>query len=269
MIFYLYGQDSYRRQAKLRELVEAYRKKYADTDLADFDLSEDENGWKGVKEYLGQPSMFVESKVAVVFGGGRVIEKEWIDLLKSELKSKKTFILIVDPASPKKALQFLLKAPSVSHEYAALDGAALDLFVRKEAEKLSVSLNPDARRLFCRFAEKYKEDASWIVVQNLAKLALLNRGTPIDAKGLEEVIERREREEVYSLARSILSGRDKKTRLTSLELLLLQNEAPAYIFNSMSFQSKGRDVLALADYDVLVKSGKLEYDEALLDFALL
>ena len=269
MIFYLYGQDSYRRQAKLRELVEAYRKKYTDIDLGEFDFSEREDLWKDAKNYLIQPSMFVESKVAVIFGGGQVNEKEWIEILKSQIKTTKTFLLVSDSVAPKKALQFLLKSPIKNHEYAPLDGRALEVFIKKEAEKTGIVFAPDAVRFFCRFAERHKEDASWVVFENLAKLALTKPQEPVKASALVGIIEEKEAEQVYLLTRSILSDRDKKTKLISLERLLLQNEAPAYIFNSLSFQSKGKEAFMLADYDILVKSGKLEYDEALLDFVLL
>lgn len=268
MIIYLYGPDSYRRNAKLRELVAAYRSKYSATDLAEFDLTDREEAWKEVKEYLGQPSMFVESKVAVVAGGGRVAEKGWIELLKAHLKTPKTFIIVTDTAAPRKALGFLLKKPVTSHEYEMLSGATLDAFIRKEAERAGVLLAPDARRALLRIAERTKEDASWVVVQGLAKLSLADLPTPVKGEELKRFFEEREHEEVYRVARSILAARDPSAKLTSLEHLFLQNEAPAYIFNSLSFQSRGEDAVALAEYDVLVKSGKLEYDEALLDFAI-
>lgn len=268
MIYYLYGPDSYRRNAKLRELVAAYKKKYASADLFEFDFSEREDVWRDVKDYVSQPSMFVETKVAVIFHGGQMNEKGWVEVLRSELKTKKTFLLISDAAPPPKALRFLLKAPATSKEYAPLSGAALEAFVKKEANRAGILLAPDARRALCRFAERRKEDAAWEVFQNIAKLALAGSSQPITKVVVEKVLDESEREQVRSLTHSILSARDPGSRLVLLEKIFLQNEASAYAFNSMSFQSRGRDVLALADYDILVKSGKLEYDEALLDFVL-
>ena len=42
----------------------------------------------------------------------------------------------------------------------------------------------------------------------------------------------------------------------------------AYIFNSLAYIAKGKDIVRMADYDVAVKSGNLEYEEALTDFVI-
>jgi len=62
--------------------------------------------------------------------------------------------------------------------------------------------------------------------------------------------------------------KDFSKKLVILEQLFLQKEEPARLFNSLVYQVRGNDILRLADYDVSVKSGGLEYEEALLDFVI-
>ena len=72
MIIYLVGSDSYRRGMKLRELVGQYKGKHEQIDFLDVDLEEDPAKWESVRDFLNQPSMFVEKKFAVVRESGAV-----------------------------------------------------------------------------------------------------------------------------------------------------------------------------------------------------
>lgn len=268
MIYFLYGPDSYRRQEKLAELVLAYRKKYANADILFADLADDADAWRAVADFLNQPSMFVDSKVAVVRESGEAEEKKWIEALKAEVKSPKTFVLIADGAAPKRAFQFLLKKPVRSQEFAALQGAELAAAIKKEAVRFGIELEPEVLKLLARAAAPLKENALWFAAGELRKLALAAPGGRVRAEDLRGELRSDEREEVFVLARAMLSAHSSKERLVALERALAQNAEPAYLFNSLGFQSRGIAVAALAAYDVAVKSGKLEYEEALLDFAL-
>ena len=63
-----------------------------------------------------------------------------------------------------------------------------------------------------------------------------------------------------------LRGYNLSGRLMALELLLAENEEPAKIFNILAAQKNLKN--KFANYDLLVKSGRLEYEEVLLDFVL-
>lgn len=269
MIIHLHGLDSYRRGEKLRELVHAYRAKYADADILSVDLAEDPEAWRTVADFLAQPSMFVDSKVAVVRESGEVGEKGWIETLKAQTKSPKTFIIISDAAAPKKDFRFLARKPVQSQTFAVPEGAELSAFVKREAAKLDVRIDPAALALLARAASGAGEGALWFASAELQKLALVGAGREIGAADLRAELRENAREQVFALARAMLSARGTGARLVALERTLAQNDAPAYLFNSLGFQSHGAAAAALADYDVAVKSGALEYEEALLGFALL
>ncbi len=94
MIYFFYGPDSYRRNQKLNFSIVEYRKKHPAADLAVFDLEEEPDDWMKARDFLNQPSMFVDSKVLVVKNSGEVKEKEWLKVLKSKLETPRTFVFI-------------------------------------------------------------------------------------------------------------------------------------------------------------------------------
>ena len=61
---------------------------------------------------------------------------------------------------------------------------------------------------------------------------------------------------------------DLQTKISTLERLLAEKGDGAKIFNVLAYQKK-EHIVQFADYDVAIKSGKIDYEEALLDFVLL
>lgn len=275
MVIFLYGSDSYRRNKKLKELIQAYQEKYTEFDIFSCDLESEPDGWLRVRDFLNQPSMFVDSKIAVIKESGAVPtasgEKEWIKILKTYLKtsstSQQTFILISDRKSPKKAFNFLLKEPVRSQAFEELKGGLLEKFLEREAKDYNLSFNPQAWQFFCSYIAS-GDNRSWLAHNELEKLVLADFPKPISLDNLKSIVHWRTREEIFLVAGQILKAGNSGQKLKILERLLLQKGAPAYIFNSLAYQANGRAVLRLADYDISIKSGRLEYEEALTDFVL-
>ena len=76
MIYFLYGPDSYRRNQKLKSSLEGYKNKYPTGDIMAVDLEENPDDWAKARDFLNQPSMFVDSKVLIVKESGEAPEKE-------------------------------------------------------------------------------------------------------------------------------------------------------------------------------------------------
>jgi DNA polymerase III delta subunit len=267
MIIYLYGPDSYRRKRKLDELVSEYRKKQGESDIFSADLGEEPEKWEAVRDFLNQPSMFVDSKVAVIKGGGTVEEKEWRKVVKGQADTPKTFLLISDDDKPKKDFAFLLEKPVQSQFFAKLEGRLLEAFLYQEAGKRVLTFEPEAWRYLNQYLNEEGESA-WRGINELDKLVLADFVQPISLNDLGRLVRWRGSEEVFFLAKQILAGSDARRKLVFLERLFFQREESAYIFNSLAFQARGGALKKMADYDVSVKSGNLEYEEALTDFAI-
>ncbi|MEK7629989.1 MAG: hypothetical protein AAB432_01215 [Patescibacteria group bacterium] len=267
MIIYLYGPDGYRRQQKLKEIIEVYKEKHKTLDFFVADLEENEEDWSKIRDFLNQPSMFVDSKLAVVRESGLIEEKDWIRTIKSQLNTPKTFLVISDNAAPKKNFKFLLEE-SVTHQaFPELIGQPLHLFLTQAAAAINLEFNPDALRFLISYLEKNGEAAPR-AINELEKIFLARFGSPISLSNLEKLIRSSESPVVFSSARAMLFSGEAKKRLTILEELFLVKEESAYIFNSLAYQAKGREIFRLADYDVSVKSGELGYEEVLTSLAL-
>jgi DNA polymerase III delta subunit len=267
MIIFLYGEDSYRRGRKLKELVKAYREKHASVDMTTFDLEDDPDNWQRARDFLGQPSMFVDTKLIVIKEAQTVDGKEWIKLLKEQTDAKKIFVIISDRKPAKAKFKFLLKEPIKSQEFSDLEGAALSAFIKKEAALREMRLAGSALKFFLTGISEGR-DRSIRAVNELEKLYLQGFRDEVSQAELRESIRFEKKEAVWKAASAILRSRDLPSRLGALENMFLQREAPSYVFNSLGFQAKGKAALRLADYDVSIKSGGLEYEEALTDFVI-
>jgi DNA polymerase III delta subunit len=267
MVIYLYGEDSYRRNRKLKELVRAYEKKNPSVDVAVFDLEENSDDWQRAKDFLNQPSMFVDAKLAVIKEVQAAGDKEWIKTLKEQVGAEKIFVIVSDKKSPKKEFRFLSKAPVKSQEFNELEGAALAGFLKKEAALRNLGFTEEASRFFLSYIADSKE-RSVLAVRELEKLYLLGLRGEIQLTRLQTAIRFEKKEAVWRAASAILGRGSVGRKLGVLERVLLQREAPSYVFNSLGFQARDRQALRLADYDISLKSGGLEYEEALTDFIL-
>ena len=132
MVIFLYGADSYRRNGKLRELVQSYKNKHEEIDLLLIDLEDEPDSWARARDFLNQPSLFLNSKVLIVREAASVEEKEWLAVLKRELETPKSFVLVSDRGKPPRKFGFLLKGPAVSQSFPELEGASLKIFLQKK-----------------------------------------------------------------------------------------------------------------------------------------
>ena len=247
--------------------ISEYKKKYPVSDMAVFDLAEEPDDWTEARDFLNQPSMFVDSKVAVLKNSGEVSERGWLKVLKSNLESPRTFIFISDGKKPLKAFEFLLESPVKSQFFGELDGRLLETFVKKEAAARGLILEKKAEDFFLGYLSALNE-RSWIAISELDKFALLGLAQPIKFEDIRKVIASASNDEVFDVAKQIMWSRNWTEKLKLLERLLLQKKEPAYIFNSLAFSARGRELIRLADYDAAIKGGNLDYEEALTDFVL-
>jgi len=266
MIIYLYGEDSYRRSQKLKELIGAYRGKHKNIDLLIVDFEDNPEDWIKVRDFLSQPSMFVDSKLTIIKESNIPDSKEWVKTLKTEIKTPKNFLIISDKNPPKKDFQFLLEEPVKHQKFNELKGVSLEMFLKKEALARHLNFSFPAWRFFHSYIDSQPEK-SWFAINELEKIKLANFNQPIALKDLQTIVDWAQKEKLFLLAQKILYSKNLKQKMGFLEQAL-SNESPSYIFNSLAYQAYGEDAVKLADYDIAIKSGKLDYEEAILDFTL-
>lgn len=267
MILYLYGPDSYRRQEKLKEYLERYQAKYQGISLSNFYLDK-EGDWEKLKDFSKSQSLFESSKVGVVWNIGNLEDKnrkDLINLLKENLKSKDLTLIINADKKPTKDFNFLLKEPVISWEFENLAGVELEKFLTKKAGERGLVLDKESQNLL---AQVCAGDA-WGLITELDKLALLNE-KKITLVVLEKHLHASLPINIFATINQMRSAGSVGRRLALLEELFSRSEDPAMIFNLMAVSPYGDQnwKVRVADYDAAVKSGKLEYEEALTELAI-
>jgi len=267
MVLLLHGPDSYRRNRKLRELVRTFQAKHAHADLMDVDLEEEPDAWVRAREFILQPSLFSSAKMLVVREATAVGEQVWRAALKEHRDDKQFFLIVSEAAKLPTPFAFLADPPAKVQEFPELEGRFLDAFVLKEAKSRTVAFTPEAKRFFLEYLAAHP-DRSCRAVNELEKVSLAGFSSPASLSNLQSVIPWGATEEVSRIARVLAGAGPVGSKLALLERLFAAGAAPAKIFNSLAYQVRGGAVVRLADLDVSVKSGGLEYEEALLDFIL-
>lgn len=271
MLILLSGPDGYRRLQKKRELVAQFLKKHSATGLQEFDFDEGGSAAEALAnfaEFTHSQSLFDPVRLAVAsnpFAAGEKLTA----LLKPLLASKElTVILETSEKRILKAFSFLTKEPALHQEFEYLSGAPWKAYIKQYAKSLGLKLD-DAALSF--LAQVYVGN-TWGMITELQMLSSLRTTS---SKLLEEdVITQKDLEQFQLEAApdfwkliNAVKVSDPGRRLAALELVFLQNEAPAKVFNILAALWKER-VAQSAEYDFKVKTGKLEYEEALLDLVI-
>ena len=264
MIITLYGPDSYRRGQKLKEIVGRFLEKKSRISYEEVD-GDDEDALSRARDFMGTPSLFGDPKLLVM---QRVLAHESQALLKKLLKdaapnSSATIIISDDAKQLRKELSFLKEKPNLVQEFKALERAQFISFIGEEAGRLGLGLDGEAiERLTAAFIPD-----TWGVATELSKLYFLSLSkeyhiTPslLTSLGVSA-------QDDFFFYISGWFRRSSHERLRSLEELFSAKHNPAKIFNIMAYLDP-RELRRFADYDVEVKSGRLEYEEALLELAL-
>jgi DNA polymerase III delta subunit len=280
MIVFLYGPDDYRREQKKREIVAEFRKKHSDLGVGFFDMAA-ESGLEDLAAFLRNQSIFEPKKLAVlqnVFPARKssATEDEEITeaeddskeegdlkvlptLLKSQLDAANATILISESKKPTKQFAFLGKKPVIMQEFEALAGPAWESFIKAEAKQRGLTLSPSA----VRFLGDVHQWNSWALATEIQKLASFKK--EIDLNDLDK-FDLDVAPNYWGLLNGV-KGYDVRSRLTALETLLAMNDPAAKLFNILASQWKEK-IPQFAKYDLAIKSGKLEYEEALVDLVI-
>lgn len=271
MIIHLWGPNSYSRKEKFNEILAQYKNKYPIHDLLYVDCEEEGNeGWIKAKNFLDQASMFTQSKMLVLFEAARSEWEEWVEFLKNQLENSKIFVVISDSNEPDKEFKFLLSPPVRSQKFLPLTAGEFEVFVKKITKQYGINFSPHAFHFFInRFNSVEKSEKQWQVRSELHKLSLFFKNKIIDEKELQLITRNIFITDIYGLTRVILSRNNSFHRMTALEEAISTNVDPARLFNTLCFMVKGKQALLLAEEDIKIKSGVLDYETALTETTLL
>lgn len=261
MIITLYGQDLYRRKKKLDELTAGFLKKNSNLTFEIIDASEEDSMQK-MQSFLTAQSLFQDFKLIVIKNALSELNHSRLKLILKNATDDKVIVIISDENDKiTKDIQFLTIKPNLTQEFSKLSPIKFTEFIREEAKTRNVRFEEKA----LDYLSKAFNGDSWGVVEELNKLALMD-GSPIGI----DILKKNGISIEYDFF-GYISGWFRKSiaeRLLSFERLLDARNDPAKIFNILAYQDQSQ-LRRFADYDVEIKSGKLEYEEALLELALI
>jgi DNA polymerase III delta subunit len=264
MVIFLYGEDSFRRKRKYAEIVSEFIAKNGNLGFSDFDSGETDKFLEAVKNRsIFSPRTLIGIKDADLDN----LPESTLSAFKSTLSriadSKETIVLVssIGRELPE-GMAFLTESPAMVQEFAALPKEKLAFFVSKEAAARGIKLSEaDIKALISSFSGDL-----WAIGSELDKLSL--------AKARELPSPSATEPGYFELLNALKFGRNREKKLIALEILLYKlKEDPARVFNGLAYSSP-RGISpeswfgTMADYDVAVKSGKMDYEEALLDFVI-
>jgi len=258
MIIFLYGPDDYRRAQKRKELTAEFLKKRSLQGTGVFDLA-DGDAFDNLEEFLANQQLFESAKFAVLENAFEAGPARLAKTIQPFADSKTTTVLLSEREKPIKALAFLLKKPVLFQEFKNLTGEFFERFAALEAKKNDIAFDPAALRYL---AAVFAGD-SWGLATEIQKLAGL--GSEITKHDLYK-FDFEIAPAYWPLVMGVRSS-DMRSRFSSLETLFAQGDPPPKIFNILASQWRDK-TRELAEYDFAIKSGKLEYDDALLALIL-
>lgn len=254
MIYFLYGPDSYRRAREEARIIGAYKEKHSALSIGRFDGDEEDGGWDRIKDFIKNNSLFDPYKFAAVSGLKAFADtKENKAWLKGFIDVPDIVLLISADGKPPKALSFLLEKPVIVYDFPFLIGDALRGFVAGEAKRRGARITEQEQ---AAIAGLYRND-SWGLVTELDMRALSSLGRGGAHAPAKDFI---------MLIKALAYG-SLREKICAAEYLL-ESDDPAKTFNILSAFVSGDKKRQMADYDVAVKSGKLDYEAVLVDFAI-
>lgn len=263
MLIFLYGPDSYRRIQKLNEIVESFRKRQSSLSHERFDLSPPAGGegeFLKFQIFAGNRSIFDPVRLAILDNFFTTPKaKELKEILKINHKNE-DLIIILNSSNKPTGFTALLKEPTKTQDFPSLKDTDINNFIKHTAKTFGSTIGaPTVKALAQTFGSN-----TWGIATELEKMALgENQVNPT-------LSIRKPADNFFQLVNSLKYGRSLQDRLVALEIILSdRKDDPAKVFNMLAYRLRDQaEANLLADYDVAVKSGKLEYEEVLLDYAL-
>src|SRR3989344_5473902 len=192
MIIFLYGQDGHRIRQEANSIEEKYKKKYPNgVNLLKFDLAV--NGGEKLEDAIKTASFFEEVKLIVLKNSFTSNDTEHLCKLIEDydLKDDKLTVLLFNEFLPGKDLKtkdkqlfsLLENDQNLVRNFESLDGAKLDVWIKKEFSNRDCSISPASVRKLIQLAGPDTNRLMTEIIK-LSNYKLKGEITPADIEGL-------------------------------------------------------------------------------------
>ena len=237
MIYFVFGEDSYRSKRKLEEIVLGYKKIHkSGLNLIYIDAEKKDFG-----DFYGNlkiTSMFAEKKLIIVkniFSNAK-FQESFSENIKN-LEGAKDIIIIYEDNAPDQRTKFFkaMKKNVKCQEFNYLQPAMLKKWVVAEFEKNKTRINPDALDLLVDFVR----NDLWRAANEINKLSNYKNGGAgsVEKKDVELLVKPNIENDIFKTI-DALAAKDKKQALSLLHKHLEDGDAPLYLLSMISYQFK-------------------------------
>jgi DNA polymerase III subunit delta len=246
MIYFLYGEDTYRSRKKMEEIIILLERKSKVNLLLNF-FDGEKDDFQKVKNELQSNSIFKEKKVIILNNSFSSADfyKEVIEFFK-EKKIKDIIIFYEKGKADKRSSLFtFLKKTSKSHEFNLLTGKELEKWVYQKLEEKNLSFNVETLNLLIEFIG----NDLWRFSSEIDKLSSFkakDSDSEITSKEINLLIRSKIETDIFKTIDAIAS-KDKKKALGLLHSHLEKGDSPIYLFSMIRFQLK--NLLTVKDLD--------------------
>ncbi|MBI1866297.1 MAG: DNA polymerase III subunit delta [Candidatus Staskawiczbacteria bacterium] len=233
MIYFIYGQDSYRAKEKLQEIADQYKSVHkSGLNLVQIDAKE--NNFNDLLDNFKIISMFNEKKL-IILKDIFLNQKFGEDFLREIkiLKDSKNIVIVfekneVDQRT--KLFKALIKNAKCQ-EFNFLAGMDLKNWFKKESEKYKLKIDPVAEATLLSYAQ----NDLWQLVNEIKKLANFKPDKLIKKEDIILQVKPKTENDIFKTIDAI-SQKDKKQALSFLHKHLDDGDNPLYLLSMITYQ---------------------------------
>ena len=233
MIIFLYGQDTYRLQQKLREIVEYYKRVHRSGVNLKFFEQKNLN-YQDFQEQFRQSPMFKEKKLVILKNIFPNQEFTTPFLKNSKKFTSSTDVIVFYQAgsvpSGHPLFKFLVKNAK-SQEFGFLERRKLRNWIKKELEKLSTKADFQAIEKLINFVG----NDLWQFSNEIKKLDTFKKGKKIELKDVELLVKPKIETDIFKTIDAI-SLKNKKLAINLIHKHLEKGDNPLYLLSMINFQ---------------------------------
>lgn len=233
MIFFLFGQDTYRSRQKLQEIIERYKKtRKSGLNFRIFNFKK--ASFQDFEDVIRTTSMFSEKKLIVLkntFSNPEFSEK-FLENKKKYLKSEDVILFYCEEKISKSASLFkFLKKQAKAQEFKFLEGKQLEDWVKQEFKNYGADANQEATR---RIIEFVGSDL-WQMSNEIKKLVSFKKDEQIKKQDVELLVKSKIETDIFKTIDAI-ALKNRKQALRLLYKHLEKGDSPLYLLTMINFQ---------------------------------
>lgn len=259
MIYFLYGEDTFRSRKKLEEIIEQYKKAHkSGLNLIKLDAKEKE--FSDLMDNFKIVSMFAEKKLIVV--NNLFLNQKFQDEFLKEIKNmegSKDVIVVFEKEKidERNKLFKALKKQAKCQEFNFLSNGKMFLWLDKELERYKSKIDPLAKNIFLNSVG----NNLWLAENEIKKLAQFRPGCVIKKEDVQLMVRPKIENDIFKTIDAI-AQKDKTTAISLLHKHIESGDNILYLLTMVAYQF--RNLLVIKDliekknsYEQIVKRSGL------------